>query len=110
MIHKIEITTTDALLLNKVLKESKFDADLDERIASALKDKINRAVEKDTTKKATNLEGKCGSCRWAEPRMGAYIDCKCPSKKPNWFARTCNACKKYEKEEEAKQWIDLRRG
>lgn len=55
----------------------------------------------DTKRKETNLNYKCGSCKWATPRnaTGSYINCKCPAKRPNWFARTNPSCKKYERKE-----------
>lgn len=97
MKHTVEISTVEALLINKALRLDMQNG-ADNEMAENLIDKINRRVEKDlATTKITNLEGKCGSCKWAKQRHSCYIDCTCPEKKSNWFARTNTACKKYER-------------
>lgn len=96
--HNIPLSTVEILLINKALRLD-MQNDLDNEIALSLIDKLNNAVVKDMKKKkVVDLTNKCGSCKWARPRHGTYIDCTCPSKKPNFFARTTRACKKYEKE------------
>lgn len=104
MKHQISISTVDALVINKALRMD-LQNEVDNEIAKQIIDRINLTVEKDLKKRKqpTDLTNKCGSCKWAKPRTGksvCYIDCVCPSKTPNWFARTNKACKKYEKEGE----------
>ena len=103
MKHQISISTIDALVINKALRTD-LNNEVDNEIARQIIDRINLIVEKDLKrrKQPTDLTNKCGSCKWARPRtdkLVCYINCVCPSKKPNWFARTNKACKKYEKEQ-----------
>lgn len=51
-------------------------------------------------RKPTDLTNKCGSCAWAQPRRGAYIDCTYPCKEPLICARTKLKCKHYEHKEQ----------
>lgn len=103
MKHQISISTVDALVINKALRMD-LQNEVDNEIARQIIDRINLTVEKDLKKRTqpTDLTNKCGSCKWANPKRKSYINCVCPSKKPNWFARTNKACKKYEKAEEQK--------
>lgn len=104
MKHQINISTVDALVINKALRMD-LQNEVDNEIARQIIDRINLTVEKDLKKRTqpTDLNNKCGSCVWAKPRKAhCLIDCTCPQKRPNWFARTNKACKKYEKAEEKK--------
>lgn len=103
MKHQISISTVDALVINKALRMD-LQNEVDNEIARQIIDRINLTVEKNLKKRTqpTDLTNKCGSCKWAKPKWKSYINCTCPSKKPNWFARTNKACKKYEKAEEQK--------
>lgn len=62
MKHKIEITTVEALIINKALRMD-LGNDIDNDMAKIMIDKINRIIEKDLKKqKPTDLTNKCGSC------------------------------------------------
>ena len=106
MTHKIAISTVEALVINKALRLADLQNDTDELMASRLIDRINIVVEKDLKRlkrlKPTDLTNKCGSCKWSTPRRGAYINCTCPSKNPNFFARSNPKCKFYELKEQNK--------
>lgn len=51
-------------------------------------------------RKPADLTNKCGSCAWAQPRRGAYIDCTYPCKEPLICPRTKLKCKHYEHKEQ----------
>lgn len=95
MTHKISVNTVEVLLLTKALRLD-MQNEVDNAMAEKLIDRILLIVEKDMKqKKPTDLTNKCGSCVWATPRRGTYVNCTCPSKNPNWFARTNKCCKFY---------------
>ena len=102
MTHKITVNTVEVLLLTKALRLD-MQNEVDNAMAEKLIDRILLTVEKDIKqKKPTDLTNKCGSCVWAKPhyrgtqKVNCYIDCTCPSKNPNWFARTNKCCRFYE--------------
>lgn len=100
MKHRLMISTVEALVLNKALRLADLQNDTDELMARQLIDRINGVVEKDIKRqKPTDLTNKCGSCKWSAPRRGAYVNCTCPRKNPNFFARSNPKCKFYEVKE-----------
>lgn len=99
MNHKITLTTAEVLVINKALRLDMGNL-VDDEISARIIDKMNEVVAHDLRKQKqpTDLTDKCGSCKWARPRSThCLIDCTCPDKRPNFFARTNKACKKYVK-------------
>lgn len=103
MNHKLSITTIEALLINKALGMD-MQNDVDNAMAELIKQRINTVVDKDLKRqKPTDLSNKCGSCKWSSIRRASYINCNCPSKNPNFFARTTPKCKFYELKEKSNE-------
>lgn len=94
--HFIKMSTVETMVVCKALDNFEFQNEVDKAMAERLSAEIKKKVA--NSLKVTDLDNKCGSCKWARHRHGSIIDCECPEKKPNWFPRTTRACKKYVKE------------
>ena len=70
--------------------------------ASRDESKWTKVFSRDSNMKQTNLENKCGTCKYFELKSLKYSKCKgdCMKGRAEYRRRTCKACTLYERKQE----------